>query len=99
MSLLGVIGDYFLKLAGEVDGKTNNTDLFVGTVIYGVTAFGWYYAMRYLKLESVGIVYSLTTVVLLPILGSLAFHEQIKINEFLGLLFSVLAILCLCQHY
>ena len=96
MSVLGVVGDYFLKIAGI----SKNTDLrwfILGVLIYALTAFGWFYAIRHLKLEYVGVIYSLSTVLLLTALGTFYFGESLSAREILGIGLAVASILLLAR--
>ena len=52
-SIVGVIGDYFLKLASDQSSPLKSRSFYIGFVIYASTALGWVYAMRDLKLATV----------------------------------------------
>jgi small multidrug resistance pump len=57
--------------------------------------FGWVFALRHIKLASIGVVYSLSIVVLLAALGVFVFGETLNRFEILGFGFAVAAILLL----
>ena len=40
-SVVGVVGDYFLKLASGKDEPLKSAWFYVGFVVYASTAFGW----------------------------------------------------------
>src|SRR5450631_3458826 len=45
-SLLGVVGDYFLKVASLSEKPFRSAAFYIGFAVYGSTAFGWLFAMR-----------------------------------------------------
>lgn len=97
LSVAGVAGDYFIKIAGN-SGKAVEIKWFlIGALIYASTAFGWLYAMKHIKLSSLGAIYSLTTVLLLVALGVLYFHEQLNACEMLGIAAAITAIILLSK--
>ncbi|MDD3183335.1 MAG: hypothetical protein PHD48_11115 [Alphaproteobacteria bacterium] len=90
MSALGVTADYFIKTAST----NNNTWLLaLGTLIYALTAFGWYEVLSCTTLSTVGVWYSTMTVVLLTAVGCFAFNEILTIKQFIGIICAVAAIL------
>ncbi len=70
LAIIGVVGDYFIKLSGNGDRYITYHLFFVGMIIYALTAFGWFYAMKHIKLGILGVFYSLTTVIFLVIVGA-----------------------------
>ena len=52
-SLIGVVGDYFLKLASTRDQPLRTGWFYLGFALYASTAFGWVFVMKYLKLGAV----------------------------------------------
>lgn len=85
-SVLGVIGDYFLKLASTSDRPLRSGWFYVGFAVYSSTAFGWVYVMRHLKLATIGVVYSVSMIVLLTLIGLVVFRETLNYAEIAGLL-------------
>lgn len=55
-SLVGVVGDYFLKLASTSERPLRTGWFYLGFVLYASTAFGWVFVMRYLKLATISVV-------------------------------------------
>ena len=70
-SIAGVVGDYLLKLASEQKAPLGIGWFYLGFAVYASTAFGWVYVMRHMKLAAVGVVYSITMIVLLTAVGSI----------------------------
>ena len=97
ISLVGVLGDYILKLAGS-GPKTVDIKLFIlGTIVYASTAMGWFFVMKYIKLGSLGLVYATTTVLALSIVGVVFFKESYNMYEIIGLIAGFLSILLLAR--
>lgn len=98
LSILGVIGDFFIKLSGNGE-KFFDIKWFVpGLLVYISLAFGWFYTMKYIKLSSLSVIYSLTTVLLLVAVGVFYFHEQLNIREIVGIILAVMAV-CLLGRF
>jgi drug/metabolite transporter (DMT)-like permease len=81
---LGVLADYFLKLASERDVVTRSPWFWLGLGVYAGMASGWVYVMRHLSFAEIGIVYSVTTVLLLTLVGVVVLRETLHGYEMLG---------------
>src|SRR5262249_8938474 len=57
-SCVGVLGDYFLKLASAQATPLRSQWFIIGFAVYASTAFGWIFVMQRLKLATIGVVYS-----------------------------------------
>lgn len=84
-SALGVAGDYFLKLASSADNPFKTVSFYVGFTVYGSTAFGWLFVMRHLKLATISTVYSVSLILMLTGVGVLAFGEELRAGEVVGI--------------
>jgi drug/metabolite transporter (DMT)-like permease len=84
-SVVGAIGDYFLKLASDSENSYLTKWFAIGLVIYASTAFGWVYVMRTVKLATVGLVYSVSIILLLAAMDVLIFKARPKGLEILGM--------------
>jgi small multidrug resistance pump len=89
LSILGVTGDYFLKLSSDEDRILWNRWFPIGLAIYATTAFGWVYALKHMKLATIGAVYSLCMILLLGVLGVVVFKERLTLGESVGILMAV----------
>jgi small multidrug resistance pump len=94
-SAVGVVGDYFLKLASGADNPLQSRWFYVGFVIYASTAFGWVFVMRYLKLGTIGVVYSVSMVLLLTLVGTKWFGESLNYYEAAGIALAVVSLILL----
>ena len=96
-SIFGVIGDYFLKLASSSERPLRSPWFYVGFVVYSSTAFGWVYVMRHLKLATIGVVYSVSMIVLLTAIGLTVFRETLGYAEIAGLLMAIASLVLLVR--
>ena len=96
-SVLGIVGDYFLKLASQADAPLKTRWFYLGFVAYSSTAFGWVYVMKHLKLATIGVVYSISMIVLLTAVGVVAFREPLGSREAVGLVLAIAALLLLAR--
>lgn len=96
VSALGVLGDFFLKRAG--DGKKIDLPQFlIGMAIYATTAFGWYYVIKHIKLSAVGPLYAISTILMLTLVGTLVFKERLAPLEMIGIGMSLVAVILLSR--
>jgi small multidrug resistance pump len=85
LSLLGVVGDCCLKLAATKGLHPLKSKWFVlGLLIFAGSAFGWVYAMKTIKLSTIGFFYSLGTVFFLVLSGVAFFGESLRPSEIIG---------------
>lgn len=96
-SVLGVVGDYFLKLASAKDYALKTPEFYLGLVLYASTAFGWVYVMRHLKLATVGVVYCVSMVLLLTAIGVFRFKESLSGYEIAGIAMAVASLVLLVR--
>jgi small multidrug resistance pump len=94
---VGVLGDYFLKLASEESHSLRSPWFYVGFAVYASTAFGWVFVMKYLKLSTIGVVYSVSMILLLTAIGVVAFRESLNAYEVAGLLMAISALALLTR--
>jgi small multidrug resistance pump len=88
-SLIGVVGDYFLKLASEQENSLRSPWFYLGFALYASTAFGWVFVMKHLKLATIGVVYSVAMILLLTSVGLVFFRETLNYYEIAGLLMAI----------
>lgn len=96
-SVVGVVGDYLLKLASARDQPLRSRWFYLGFAVYASTAFGWVFVMRHLKLATIGVVYSVSMILLLTGIGALAFGESLKAQEVVGLVMAVGSLILLVR--
>jgi small multidrug resistance pump len=96
-SAVGVLGDYLLKLASARESPLKSGWFYVGFAVYASTAFGWVYVMRHLKLATIGVVYSVSMILLLTGIGVVAFRESLSTGEVVGLVLAIAALILLMR--
>src|SRR5262245_41252574 len=92
-----VFGDYFLKLASAHENSLKTTSFYIGFVLYASTAFGWVFVMKHLKLATIGVVYSVSMVLLLTAIGVVFFRESLNIYEIVGLVMAIASLILLVR--
>jgi small multidrug resistance pump len=88
-SVVGVVGDYLLKLASEQRSPLRSGWFYLGFAVYASTAFGWVYVLRHLKLATIGAVYSVSMILLLTGVGVAAFGQPLNAYEVAGLAMAI----------
>jgi small multidrug resistance pump len=94
---VGVLGDYFIKLSGSGSKYIIYHKFFIGMFIYSLSSIGWFFAMKHMKLGVLGVFYSLTTVILLAIVGAIFFRENLSIYDFIGIILGIISIIILAR--
>ena len=96
-SVIGVVGDYFLKLASSIDNPAKSIWFYVGFVFYASTAFGWVFVMKHLKLATIGVLYSVTIILLLALMGIVLFNEKLSSYEIIGIVMAIGSLILLSR--
>jgi drug/metabolite transporter (DMT)-like permease len=96
-SLVGVVGDYFLKLASQRDHPLRTGWFCLGFALYASTAFGWVFVMRQLRLATISVLYSVSMVLLLTAIGTLVFRESLKPLEVVGIVLALASLVLLVR--
>ena len=96
-SVVGVLGDYFLKLASEKEDSLKTLWFYIGFALYAATAFGWVFVMKHLKLATISVLYSVSMVLLLTAVGVVFFHESLNYYEIAGLVMAIAALILLIR--
>lgn len=94
LSALTVVADVLIKKASDQNQLWSGFFL-MGALIYGLSAFGWFYALRSLNLATLGGVYSLSTVVMIAAAGVVFFQEKLQPAEILVLVVALISIIVL----
>lgn len=96
-SVVGVVGDYFLKLASSRDQPLRAGWFYLGFALYASTAFGWVFVMRHLKLATISVIYSVSMVLLLTAIGVVLFGERLHAYEVAGIALAVASLVLLMR--
>lgn len=92
-----LVGDYILKLAADADKPVMSGYVIAGSAIYGVSAVFWFYAMQYMTLSQVGVIFSMLTLLALCTIGVFRFEEQLYLREYLGIGFALTAMVLMVR--
>lgn len=84
LAAIGVLADYLLKLASNHTASIQSKWFWLGLTVYAMMAGGWVYVMRHLSFTEIGIVYSVSTILLLTLVGTLVLKETLHGYELLG---------------
>jgi small multidrug resistance pump len=96
-SVVGVLGDYFLKLASAHEQPLRTGWFYLGFVLYASTAFGWVFVMRHLKLATISVLYSVSMVLLLTAVGVMLFGESLNYYERAGIVMALTSLVLLMR--
>ncbi|OGZ18295.1 MAG: hypothetical protein A2V72_00815 [Candidatus Nealsonbacteria bacterium RBG_13_37_56] len=95
LALVGVIGDFFIKLAGEGKKFIELKWFIIGFLIYAATAFGWFFVMKNIKLSTLSVFYAVSTVLFLTLISVFYFKEPLNIYEIIGIILAITSIVLL----
>jgi small multidrug resistance pump len=93
LSLIGVVGDFFINLAGEGKKFIEIRWFIIGFIIYASTAFGWFFVMKHIKLSTLGVFYTVSTMIFLTIISVFYFKEPINHYEIIGIAAATIALI------
>ncbi len=96
-SVIGVLGDYFLKLASAREQSLRTGWFYLGFALYASTAFGWVFVMKHLKLATISVLYSVSLVLLLTAIGVVLFRESLNSFEVIGIVLAVASLVLLMR--
>ena len=96
-SVIGVLGDYFLKLSSASEQPLRTGWFYLGFALYASTAFGWVFVMRHLKLATISVLYSVSLMLLLTAIGVVLFRESLNYYEMAGIVLAVASLVLLMR--
>ena len=96
-SMIGVLGDYFLKLASAREQPLRTIWFYLGFALYASTAFGWVFVMKHIKLATISVLYSVSLVLLLTAIGVVLFQESLNYFEMIGIVLAVVSLVLLMR--
>ncbi len=97
LCLVGCAADYFLKIAGGQAGFFSNRLFLLGFVLHSSTAIGWFFALKYLNLSQIGVLYSISIVLILTATGVIFFNESPTPREYVGIGLAICSLLLLVR--
>jgi len=97
LSAVTVLADVFVKHASLKNEFSGWPELVVGALIYGATAFGWFFLMRKITLTQLGVLYGVSCIILLTLVSVFYFKERISLMEILGIFLGLASIALLAR--
>lgn len=97
LSVITVLGDVLVKHASLQSAFSGWRALILGALIYGVTAFGWFFVMRKIKLSTLGVLYAVSCVVFLTLVSVFYFKEKIHPIEIFGIALAIISLVILSR--
>jgi multidrug transporter EmrE-like cation transporter len=95
LSVMGAGADICIKLAGQGSKPMEPGWFWLGFVLYMLTVPGWFLVMRQTALSSVGVVYAVSTVLLLVGADLVFFREKLASTEMIAVTLAVISIVLL----
>jgi len=95
LALVGVAGDFFVKLAGSGSKYLVIKWLIIGALIYGSTAIGWFYVYKRIKLSTSSVFYAISTVLFLTCVSVFYFKEKLNVYEIIGIATAIISLILL----
>ena len=93
LSIITVFADALIKQASLQNAFSGWQILIVGAILYGITAFGWFFVMRKIKLSTLGVLYGVSCLVFLALVSVFYFREKINPIEILGIALAIISLI------
>lgn len=97
LSVITVIADALIKYASLQEALSGWRILIIGSILYGLTAFGWFFVMRKIKLSTLGVLYGVSCVLLLTLISAFYFKEKISPIEIFGISLAIISLIILSR--
>ena len=97
LSAITVLADAFIKHASLQNAFSGWQMLILGAVIYGLTAFGWFFVMRKIKLSTLGVLYGVSVIIILTLVSMFYFKEKISSIEIFGIALAIISLMILSR--
>ncbi len=95
---LTLAGDWCIKVA-SADARGLAHPIFVaGAILYALPAIGWLFLMRSHSLAAIGVYYSAALLILLAVLGHLAFKEALGMREAVGISLAIASVMVMSHQ-
>ncbi len=87
-----IAGDYCLKLSADMNGAMTSRIFLLGCALYAASAIGWYLTLQHISLSQMGVGSSVLTLLALCAIGVVAFGEELRARDCLGIALAVAAL-------
>lgn len=97
LSLVTIVGDIFLKMATKESNPFKTKWFVMGLLVFASSPFAWIYVFKHLKLATIGAFYSLSTVLMIAVVGVTIFGESVNRYEFIGIIMASVSLILLAR--
>ena len=97
IEVICIYGDYYIKKASMEEQWAGWKLLLIGSLLYGVSAVGFFLLMRMFKVFTVGMLHSFAVIFLSIFLSLVVFKEKINAREIIGLVLGIASIFLLIR--
>lgn len=97
LSAVTALADIFVKKAAEMD-RIDSVYLVLAALIFGASSYGWFFVLKYINLATLGGIYSLATILLLVLAGTVLFDERLKAADLVVIAASIIALIVFWRH-
>ncbi len=98
ISIITAYADYLMKVAGS-EKNLNAKNFILAMTLYLITGICWYPVMKLVKLSSVGIIYGVTTTLMLAAFGVFALNEKLSGIEIIAIVMGLVSIIILAPKF
>ena len=97
LTIVTVGGDTILKHGAGKSELSGLKWLLLGMVIYALTAIGWYWIMKFTPLHVLGVIYAVSSIILLTGIGVFYFKEKINPMDYMAIFLAISALLIILR--
>ena len=97
MTILTIIGDYFIKKATLQTGIEGWKFLTIAAIVWASSVIGWFFVFKKMKVTSIAILYNVSGILLLTLVGIFIFKEKVSSIEIVGLLMAIGSLIILAR--
>lgn len=97
LEVISLLADYLIKKASLQTGFSGWVWLVAGGLIYGVTAIGWFFMMRFFKFFTIGLLHSFGIIMLSLLMSLFLFREKVTLRELIGVALGCVSIVLLIR--
>lgn len=97
LAVTTLAGDYLIKLSSQHPGGLTSHHFLLGALFYALPAVGWFVLMRSHSLAALGVYYSVSTLVMMALLGFFVFGERLSGRDLIGLALGIAAVVVMTR--
>ncbi len=97
-TVTALIGDFLIKKASDLTGKTSLSVLLVATIVYALNTFAFYFSYKQVEFSSVAVYFAIGTLIASVLIGAIFFRETITPGEWVGVGIGIVAIVVMSTY-